>query len=285
VNRPVLENSHAAPKEDRRPISRRQLFRSMAGVACGGALSALLLKSRAFATASLHANEGPTEIDAGTVQFPSGNFTLKAYVAKPKAAGKYPAVIVIHDEQGLQEHIQNVARRLASAGCFAIAPDLLSRSGGVAKQKDLAAIAEALKNLPVDGTVQDLNSTFAFAQKNPAAISDKVSVVGFGWGGWRTFLFAANQADLRKGVVFCGSTPGDGLEDIQAQFLAHYAQLDFRITGNALWTEKTLNTMGKQFAYYVYDNVDHGFCDESGPEYNAAAAELAWSRTLEFLRA
>jgi carboxymethylenebutenolidase len=260
-------------------LRRRQLLKSFAWATAGVAVSPLLLNSRLLG--SSFGAESSQGVDTDTVQFPSGTFTVGAYLARPKAAGKYPAVLVVHDERGLQDDIRAVVRQVALAGFIAIAPNLLSRNGGVDKQ---TRPAEALHQLSVDGSIQDLNSAFAFMQKHPSVSSGKISAIGLGWGGWRTFAFAANQPELGKGVVFCGTAPEDGLSDIQAMFLAHYAQLDFRVTGNLPWTEKTLKVAGKQFTSYVYDNVDHGFYDPSTPEYNAAAANLAWSRTLQFLK-
>ena len=257
-------------------ITRRQLLSSAAGVA----VSSLLLNSRSVA--ALFSGDAQSDVDSETVQFSSGNFAINVYVVKPKVAGKYPAVIVVHDDQGLQDNTREAASKIAAAGFVVIAPDLLSRIGGTEKLK---SSPELIKHLSVDGSIQDLNSVFTFAQKHPSATANKISAIGFGWGGWRTFSFAANQPDLRKATMFCGTAPEDGLADIQAECLAHYAQLDFRVTGNLLWTEKTLKAAGKQFTSYVYDNVDHGFYDPSSPKYNAAAANLAWSRTIEFLKA
>jgi carboxymethylenebutenolidase len=85
-------------------------------------------------------------------------------------------------------------------------------------------------------------------------------------------------------VTFCGSTPADGLKDVEAPVLAHYAQYDFRVTGNALWTAHTMKDLGKRFTYYVYPRVNHGFFNSKSPQYDTAAEKLSWDRTLQFLR-
>jgi carboxymethylenebutenolidase len=113
--------------------------------------------------------------------------------------------------------------------------------------------------------------------------SSKISSVGFGWGGWRSFMLATSVPELYRAVVYSGSIPSDGYDSIHAPVLANYAQFDFRVTGNALWTERTMTATGKKFTYFVYPKVYHAFYAE-GPQYDAAAAKLAWSRTLEFLQ-
>ncbi len=263
-------------------ISRRQLLKSAVGVT----VAPLLLKSSGFAAALLsRANDQEPGVDAENIEYPSGDLKIQGYLAKSKTEGKHPAVILIHDDGGLNDHIRDVTRRLAAAGFVALAPDLLSRAGGIAKMKTPEETAEAINRISVDATVQDLQSGLSWLRSNLNPSSSKISAVGFGWGGWRSFLLAENEPDLSRAVVFCGSTPADGLNDIEAAVLAHYAQFDFRITGNAVWTEEKMKAMGKQFSYYVYPQVRHGFYDDSSPEYDAPAAKLAWTRTLDFLRA
>jgi len=273
--------SHKLASARRSLISRRQLFKSAVGLT----VAPLLLKSRGIAAALLaRPNESEPGVDTETVEYSSGDLMMQAYVAKPQTEGKHPIVILIHDDSGLNDHIRDITRRLAAAGFVTLAPDLLSRTGGTAKMKSPEEAAQALSRLSVDGTVRDLKSAFSWAQNNLNPNSAKISTVGFGWGGWRSFLLAENEPGLSRAVVFCGSSPADGLNDIESTVLAHYAQFDFRITGNAVWTEKKMNAIGKQFSYYVYPQANHGFYDETSPEYDAPAAKLAWSRTLDFLR-
>ena len=131
----------------------------------------------------------------------------------------------------------------------------------------------------------DLKSGLSFLDKNTATKSGETSTVGFGWGAWRSVSLATNVDGLYRTVFFYGSTPSEGLADLESPVLAHYAQFDFRNTGNALWTQKQLKSLGKQFSFYLYPKVNYGFFDETSPEYNAEQAKLAWSRTLEFLKA
>jgi carboxymethylenebutenolidase len=263
-------------------ISRRHLLKSAVALT----VSPWLLKSAGFAAAlpSYASNQEPG-VDAENIEYPSGDFKIQGYLAKSKTEGKHPAVILIHDDGGLNDHIRDVARRLAAPGFVVLAPDLLSRPGGIAKMKTPEEATETIHRLSVDATIQDLQSGLSWLRNNLHPNVSKISTVGFGWGGWRSFLLAENDPDLSRAVVFCGSTPADGLNNIEAAVLAHYAQFDFRITGNAIWTGQKMKAKNKQFSYYVYPQVRHGFYDDTSPEYSASAAKLAWTRTLDFLRA
>ena len=219
-------------------------------------------------------------VDATTIQFDSGGLNIGAYLAKPQGGGKNPAVIVVHDNQGLNDSIREMTKQFAAAGFVAIAPDLASRLGA---PKAPGQMAQAIGRLSPNLTVQDLRAAFVFLQKDPDVDPAKISAVGFGWGGWRSFMLATSVPELYRAVVYSGSTPAQGIENAHAPVLANYAQFDFRITGNALWTEKTMHDAGKRFTYYVYPGVYRAFYS-AGPQYNADAAKLAWTRTLDFLK-
>ncbi|MGH9783779.1 MAG: dienelactone hydrolase family protein, partial [Terriglobia bacterium] len=137
---------------------------------------------------------------------------------------------------------------------------------------------------PAHEIVEDLKAGFAYLAGQSDVDSQKIASVGFCWGGWRSFMLAVEEQTLHRAVVFYGSTPASGLNRIQAPVLAHYAQLDHRITGNAINTEKAMKQSGKKFTYHVYPGAYHAFFNETGPRHDAAAAKLAWERTLEFLR-
>lgn len=258
--------------------SRRELMKSAAWLA-GGCLVANGWKPLSFAA------EADVEVQAENTQYASGDFKIDAYFARPKSEGKYPGVLIVHDDHGLNDQIRGVARRFAAAGFTALAPDLLSRTGGISTRQTPEEAADAIHQLSVDGSLQDLKSGFSFLDKNAATNSGKTSTVGFGWGGWRCFSLATNVDGLYRTVYFYGATPSEGLSDLESPVLAHYAEFDFRNTGNALWTQKQLKDLGKQFTSYVYPKVNYGFFDETSADYNAEQAKLAWSRTLEFLKA
>ena len=214
------------------------------------------------------------------VQYDSGGINIDAYVAKPKGGGKNPAVIVIHDNQGLNDSMREVTRQFAAAGFVAMAPDLASRLGTA---KAPGSATQAINQLSPRLTVQDLRAAFAYLQKDADVDPAKISAVGFGWGGWRSFMLATSVPELYRAVVYSGATPTQGFENVHAPVLGNYAQYDFRVTGNTIWTEKTMHEAGKVFTYYVYPGVYRAFYS-AGPQYNADAAKLAWASTLDFLR-
>ena len=215
-----------------------------------------------------------------TIHYDSGGFNIEAFVAKPPDGGKHPAILVIHDNQGLNDSIRDIAKQFAAAGFVALAPDFTSRLGGTRTPDQMA---QAMGQLSPNLSVQDARAAFAYLQKDSDVDAAKISTVGFGWGGWRGFMLAASVPELYRAVVYCGSTPSQSFDAVHAPVLAHYAQFDFRTTGNALLTEKTMTEAGKKFTYFVYPQVNRGFY-ASGAQYNADAAKLAWARTLEFLQ-
>ncbi len=215
-----------------------------------------------------------------TVHYDSGGFNIDAFVAKPAGGGKHPAVLVIHDSQGLTDAIREIARQFAAAGFVALAPDFTSHLGGTRTPDQMA---QAVGRLSPNVTVEDARAGFAYLQKDPEVDAEKISTVGFGWGGWRSFALADSVPALYRAVVYCGTTPSQSFDAVHAPVLAHYAQFDFRTTGNALLTEQSMTEAGKKFTYFVYPQVYRGFY-VPGAQFNADAAKLAWTRTLEFLK-
>jgi carboxymethylenebutenolidase len=215
-----------------------------------------------------------------TIQYDSSGFKIDAFVAKPASGGKHPAVLVIHDNQGLNDSIRDIAKQFAAAGFFAFAPDFSSRLGGTRTPDQMA---EAVGRLSPNLSVQDARAAFAYLQKDSDVETAKISTVGFGWGGWRSFMLAVSVPELYRVVVYCGSAPSQNFDAVRAPVLAQYAQFDFRTTGNALLTEKTMTEAGKKFTYFVYPRVNRGFY-APGLQYSADAAKLAWTRTLDFLQ-
>jgi carboxymethylenebutenolidase len=215
-----------------------------------------------------------------TVHFDSGGFNLDAFVAKPAGAGKHPAVLVIHDSLGLNDSMREIAKQFAAAGFVALAPDFTSHRGGMRTPEQMA---QAVTQLSPNLTVQDARAALDYLQKDSAVDTAKISTVGFGWGGWRSFMLAASSPELYRAVIYSGTTPSQSFDAVHATILAHYAQYDFRTTGNALVTEKAMTEAGKHFSYFVYPQAYRAFY-LPGAQSNAEAAKLAWTRTLDFLR-
>jgi carboxymethylenebutenolidase len=225
-------------------------------------------------------SEDATTIATETVHFDSSGFNLDAFLAKPAGAGMHPAVLVIHDNQGLNDGIREIAEHLANAGFVALAPDFTSRLGGTRTPDQMP---QAVGQLSPNASVQDARAALTYLQKIPGVDPARISTVGFGWGGWRSFTLALSSPDVYRAVIYCGSTPSQSVDNAHAQILAHYAQFDFRVTGNALLTEKTMTEAAKKFTYFVYPQVYRGFY-APGSQYNADAAKLAWTRTMDFLK-
>jgi carboxymethylenebutenolidase len=242
----------------------------------------ILDPSAADAASPSPQDTAPANVDVDTIHYPFGETQIEAYIAKPKGDSKYPAILVIHDRAGLNGPVRDVTRRFAAEGFVAMAPDLLSGSGGTAKFKG-PEVAAAVNRIPINIGLDDLKAGFEYLQKNPNVDPQKISVVRFGWGGWRAFSLASMEPDLHRTVVFYASTPINGLEDVHAPVLANYAQFDFRNTGNAIPTQNQMKELGKKFSYFDYPNTYAGFFNP-GPRFDADAAKLAWSRTLDFLR-
>jgi len=280
-------------------ISRRELLASITAAVGGYTAAHLFLETSGLAATLISTVEAQgANVDAETVNYRSGQFDISGYLTKPKGAGPHPGVIVIHENRGLNEHIRDVARRFAAEGFVALAPDLLSRGGGTGQARPASAAsgdttgesnraadaAQAITRLPLMGVIDDLRAGLEFLEKQPGVDPANLASVGFCWGGWRSFTLATTAPKLRKAVVFYGSSPDTGFDKIQASVLAHYAEWDNQITGNALWTNEVMERAGKKFQYYVYAKTDHAFFNDTGPRYAPEAAKLAWQRTVTFLK-
>jgi carboxymethylenebutenolidase len=222
-------------------------------------------------------------VDTATVTYDSGGTNISAFIAKPNGAGKHRAIIVVHDTQGLSDDIRDTAKMFAAEGFVALAPDMLSRSGGAKSPEQTVAAVRGLA--PMD-TVADLQAAFAYLLNSPDVDSGKISVVGYGWGGWRSFMLATVTPNLYRVVIYSGATPipDQPLKDIKSPVLGNYGQYDYQNAGNVIWTTKTMKELGKKYTSYIYPNAMAGFYNPKGRQYDAEAAKTAWTRTLEFLK-
>jgi carboxymethylenebutenolidase len=269
-------------------LTRRQALRAIAGVA-GAALAARLLDAQAQGAKSA-APKGPStppqvlpndaELIAGIAEFPGEGARLDGYLARPAQPGRFPIVLVCHENRGLTRHIEDVTRRVAKAGYVGLAVDLLSREGGTEKH-DFDAIPGILGKAPPARHVQDFKSGLAFARTQPGARGDRVGMVGFCFGGAVTWRVAAGVPDLRAAVPFYGvPVPEADVPGIGAAVLAIYAGRDDRINQNIPAIEAAMGKYGKTFRKIVYPNVDHAFHNDSGTRYDAQAAKAAWGEAL-----
>ncbi len=216
-----------------------------------------------------------------TVQSPEGNGSIKGYFARPSKSGKLPAVLVIHENRGLNPYIEDVARRLALANFIAFAPDGLTSVGGYPGNDEKGA--EAFRK--VDG--KKMTEDFVAAAKWLKARSDsthKLGAVGFCFGGGMVNQLAVRLGpDLNAGVAFYGrQAAAEDVPKISAPLLLHYAGADQRINEGIAAYEAALKANNKVYQVHMYDGKQHGFHNDTTPRYDEEAAKLAWSRTLEF---
>ena len=265
---------------DRRAFMER--LTALAGSAASAAAIAPLLGASAARAETVAANDD--RIVGEEVSFPGPKGQIKGYLVRPKdAAGKLPGVIVIHENRGLNPHIRDVARRLALEGFVVLAPDFLSPAGGTPKDEDKAR--ELISGLNRQQTVADAEAARAYLA-NPDLTNGKVGAIGFCWGGGLVNSLAVADPALNAGVAYYGMQPATkDVAAIKAPLLLHYAGLDDRINAGIEEFRKALEADGKNFEIFVYPGVNHAFNnDTSQARYNKEAADLAWSRTVAFLK-
>ncbi len=214
---------------------------------------------------------------------PSGYGTMRGYLARPKASGRAPGVLVIHENRGLNPHIEDIARRLAVDGFVAFAPDALFPLGGYPGDEEKAR--EVFPKLDQAKTREDFIAASAFL-KSRKECTGKVGAVGFCYGGGMVnFLATRLGADLSAGVAFYGSSPDAAdVPKIKAPLMIQSAENDPRI--NASWPafEEALKAANVKYERHLYPGTQHGFNNDTTPRFDAAAAKLAWDRTVAFFR-
>ncbi len=222
------------------------------------------------------------DLKTSRVEYDAASGKMKAYLARPaKQEGKLPAVVVIHENRGLNSHIEDVARRAALAGFIAVAPDALSPLGGTPEDQDKAR--GMFRDLDRAKTVADFVAAVPYV-KNIEGSNGNVGCVGFCWGGSMANQLAVNSPDMKAAVAFYGSQPDVAdVPKIKGAVMLHYASLDTRINAGIADYEKALKEAKVDYELFMYEGVNHAFHnDTSESRYNADAAKLAWSRTVEF---
>ena len=215
------------------------------------------------------------------VDSPNGHGWVRGYLVKPaNIQGQLPGVLVIHENRGLNPHIEDIARRLALDGFMAFAPDALSTVGGYPGEEDPAR--ELFKSLDPAKVRQDFLASAEYLKVLPE-LNGKYGAVGFCFGGGIANFLAARLPDLNAAVPFYGAAPAsEEVPNIKAALLIHYAENDER--PNARWPayEAALKAAGLKYEMHIYPGTEHGFNNDTTPRYDAAAARLAWDRTLVF---
>lgn len=267
-------------------LDRRGFMEKLTKLAGSGAAAAAIapLLSANQAHAAIVADDD-ARLKAEDITYPGGAGEMKGYLVRPAdSTGKLPAVIVIHENRGLNPHIRDVARRIALEGFVALAPDYLSPLGGTPPDEEKAR--EMFGQLDAAQTVANGVATVAFLKGHEGG-NGKVGAVGFCWGGGTVNTLAVNAPDLAAGVAYYGSQPKDeaAIAKIKAALMLHYAGKDDRINAGIDAYKAALEKGGKDFQVFVYDGAQHAFNnDTSEARYNKEAADLAWSRTIAFFR-
>ncbi|MGO4566879.1 YghX family hydrolase [Rhizobium sp. 2YAF20] len=263
-------------------ITKREFLDRAAKFAVGGLTAAAILASMSpdYALAQQVEFTDP-DILAEYITYPSpkGNGNVRAYMVRPvNAKGKVPAVVVVHENRGLNPYIEDVARRVAKAGFLSLAPDGLSSVGGYPgndeKGKDLQ------QQIDPERLMNDFFAAVDFLMHHDTT-TGKVGITGFCYGGGVANAAAVAYPELSAAVPFYGRQPRtEDVPRIKAPLLLHYAGLDTGITSGWPAYEAALKQSGKVYEAFVYPGVNHGFHNDSTPRYDEAAAKLAWTRTI-----
>lgn len=264
-------------------LNRREFLDRLAALAgsAAAALALLPLLQSDYARAETISENDPRLV-TNTVYDRASSTELAAYMARPKGDAKCPAVIVVHENRGLNPHIKDIARRLALEGFAAYAVDLLSVVGGTPADEDKAR--DEIAKLDPTETAQRVATAVRVFGQAPGG-NGKAGAIGFCWGGGMVNRVAVLSPDLKAAVAYYGVQPrAADVPKIKAPLLLHYAGLDKRVNAGITAFETALKANHKTYKIFVYPNVNHAFNNDTSNRYDKAAADLAWSRTVAFLK-
>ena len=265
-------------------LARRDFMDRLAQMAGGAGAAAVLLGvlQNDYARAAVIA-EGDPRIATETVAYDAAGSKVSGYLARLKGGAKRPAVIVIHENRGLNAHIKDVARRLAIDGFLAFGVDALSPLGGTPADEDKGR--EMIGSLNPDETLARYAAAVPFLATRPES-NGRVGAVGFCWGGGMANRLAAAGTRLAAAVAYYGMPlPADQVPKITAPLLLHYAGLDDRINAGVPAFEEALKKNNKVYEIHMYPGANHAFNnDTNAARYDKEAADLAWGRTIAFLK-
>ena len=275
----ILFDAYVHGTIDRRGfLDRAQKF-AVGGMTAGMLLTAL---SPDFARAQV-VPQDDKRIKTEIIDYPStaGTGTVKGYLAKPaNMTGKLPVVLVIHENRGLNPHIEDIARRLALDNFIAFAPDALTTLGGYPGDEDKAR--ELFGKLDQKKATEDFVAAGNFLKNHPLS-NGKIGAVGFCYGGGMAHVLSVRMPELNAAVSFYGNHPPTSDADkVKAPVFMHFAEVDERINAGRPAYEAALKAAGARFTAYQYPATQHGFNNDTTPRFDAANAKLAWGRTMEF---
>jgi carboxymethylenebutenolidase len=266
-------------------INRRQFLDKLSTYAIGGLTVASLLSfiSPDYVT-KIQVNQDDPRLKSEYITYtsPKGGGSIKALLSRPADThSKLPGIVVVHENRGLNPHIEDVARRAALAGFISLAPDALTPLGGYPGNDDDGR--ELQRKRDRDEMLEDFIAAFEHLKAHPEC-TGTVGVVGFCFGGWISNMMAVKVPDLSAAVPFYGGQPTEDIENINAPLLLHFGELDTRVNEGWPAYEMALKEHNKEYTAYMYPGANHGFHNDTTPRYDKDAAELAWQRTIDFFQ-
>lgn len=263
-----------------KPLNRQEFLRRLI-LLTGSTAAAMAVLPQIEVNAANAAITPDADLFTERISYAGINGTMQAYVARPQAEKPYAAVVVIHENRGLNAHIEDVTRRAARAGYLAIAPNALAPLGGTPASEDDARTK--FQELKAEDCVQNFIRAFEYLSSRKD-YNGKVGCVGFCWGGAMANTLAVKVSSLKAAVAFYGRQPETAeVAHIKAAVQLHYAGLDERINAGIKDYEDALKANKVNYELYMYEGVNHAFHNDTAPtRYNEAAARLAWQRTLDF---
>jgi len=263
---------------DRREFLKRVSILTGSAVATNSALAILETN---YAKADLIPKDDP-RLETEDTAYPGATGPIKAKLARPKGKDKLPGVLVIHENRALNAHIADVTRRIALEGFVALVPDALSLVGGTPPEESKAI--ELIGKLDMPSTIKNFVAAVQYLKTNPMT-TGKVGVVGFCWGGAMANQMAVQSPDVQAAVPYYGRQPAaEDVPKIKASLLLHYAGNDEGINKGITAYEAALKKASIDYKLFMYEGAQHAFNNDTSPRYNKEAADLAWTRTIAFLR-
>ncbi len=263
-----------------KPLSRHEFLKRLTTLAGGtaAAMALLPLLEVNYANAAVTSSD---DLFTEYITYPGVPAEMKAYVARPKEEKKYAAVVVIHENRGLNAHIEDVARRAAKAGFLAIAPNALAPLGGTPENADEARTK--FQQLKAEDNLKNFMGVFDYLPGRKD-FNGNAGCVGFCWGGAMANNLAVNVPSLKAAVPFYGRQPKtEDVPKIKAALQLHYAEMDQGVNAGIAAYEEALKNNKIPYEMYMYEGAQHAFHNDTAPtRYNEAAAKLAWQRAIEF---
>ena len=223
------------------------------------------------------------DIEVSEVEVPGEENAIVAYQALPSGEGPFAAVLLIHENRGLTEHIRDVTRRFAKVGYAGLAVDLLSRVGGTAQFADESETTTAISELDQDGVISDLRSSVTWLEGQPYVQEGRIGGIGWCWGGGQAWRLATQEPRMRAVVAFYGPNPPlEDVPNIRAAVLGIYGKEDQRIMAQEPELEEALADAGKTYEMRVFEGANHAFFNDTGQRFDPEAAREAWSDTMDW---